>query len=195
MVMDLMLKEWQKQFPDIEMFYSTPKRYVEEIKKTKENWSVRKDDTFPYSQSLNSFWSGFYSSRPILKEKARSLSHLLQSTLPNLSEYMLQNPDQFTDIQDQLQKVLDTQGLIQHHDAITGTSVLRVTEDYLTKMEDSIQALHNINKNVLQQELNITSQLHHNLTQANDTSFTMITTQKHGLIELENVPYQKFSIT
>jgi lysosomal alpha-mannosidase len=59
------------------MLYSTPKKYVEEIKKTNETWSVRKDDTFPYSQSINSFWSGFYSSRPVLKEKARSLSHLL----------------------------------------------------------------------------------------------------------------------
>ena len=49
MVMDLMMKEWQNQFPDIEMFYSTPKKYVEEIKKTDEKWSIRKDDTFPYS--------------------------------------------------------------------------------------------------------------------------------------------------
>ena len=62
-------------------------------------------------------------------------------------------------------------------------------------MEESIQALHNINKNVLQQELNLTGELYHNLTLANNSSFIMITTQKSGLIELENMPYQKFNIT
>lgn len=50
-VMDATIKEWKKQFPDIDIIYSTPQKYVDALKKENLVWPVRRDDSLPYSQA------------------------------------------------------------------------------------------------------------------------------------------------
>ena len=50
-VMDVTINEWQKMYPEIEIFYSTPEKYVRALKESKVEWPVRRDDSLPYSQT------------------------------------------------------------------------------------------------------------------------------------------------
>jgi hypothetical protein len=89
--MDITISEWQKMYPDIEIMYSTPEKYVKALKESQpsEGWPIRRDDSLPYSQTQNGYWNGFYSSRPQLKHLARSMSTLFHSSLALMSPQML----------------------------------------------------------------------------------------------------------
>lgn len=82
LITDELIKVWNELGfdKDIKIEYSTPTRFYEELKKENEQnstnivekggWPLRKDDTFPYgAQSRDgvAFFSGYYSSRPLLK--------------------------------------------------------------------------------------------------------------------------------
>jgi alpha-mannosidase len=97
------------------------------------NWPIRRDDTLPYAQHPNQFWNGFYTSRPQLKLSVRELSRSLQSSSRMIAQQVLRkdlSQKKKEDIVHQLHFLYDTLGNLQHHDAITGTSVARVTGDF-----------------------------------------------------------------
>ena len=50
-----------------EFKYSTPNDYLATIKRMNVDWPMKYDDLFPYSDYVNQFWTGFYTSRPNLK--------------------------------------------------------------------------------------------------------------------------------
>ena len=47
----------------------------------KTGFGIREDDSFPYQQSRDHYWSGFYSNRPHLKQILRKTSALFHSSL------------------------------------------------------------------------------------------------------------------
>lgn len=143
-IMDELVRLWNEmgygEF--IEIRYSTPTRYTRELAKINEkhrnasdefNWPIRRDDTLPYAQHPNQFWNGFYTSRPQLKLSVRELSRSLQSSSRMIAQQVLRkdlSQKKKEDIVHQLHFLYDTLGNLQHHDAITGTSVARVTGDF-----------------------------------------------------------------
>ena len=56
-------------------------------------------------------------------------------------------------------KILDRLGVAQHHDAITGTSVRRVSDDYYLKLQQAQDELNHLNFKVLQQVLESTNKI------------------------------------
>jgi len=56
------------EFPNIELFYSTPEEYVKSIYEENINWPVNKYDYFPYADKPHSYWTGYFTSRPHLKK-------------------------------------------------------------------------------------------------------------------------------
>ena len=54
--------------------YSTPSQYIDALKKYNIQWPVKTDDGFPYSDEPNSYWTGFYTSRPTDKIYIRDIS-------------------------------------------------------------------------------------------------------------------------
>ena len=84
--MEKMMEYWNNHFSDeIEIIYSTPSRYLSDIKAQNNyrKWPLRKDDMFPFADDKDSYWSGFFTTRPLLKHLEREVSGLMHS-----SQYM-----------------------------------------------------------------------------------------------------------
>jgi len=102
-------------------FYSTPLEYVKAKQEYKVRWPVKVDDFFPYSDNIEAFWTGYFSSRPTSKRYIRQATSFLQATR-QLEAYSGAHGE--TDILE------EAVALCQHHDSITGTEKQHVADDY-----------------------------------------------------------------
>ncbi|XP_041566330.1 lysosomal alpha-mannosidase-like isoform X2 [Drosophila elegans] len=121
------------------IFYSTPSCYLNSLHQSLESWPNKTQDFFPYAHERNSFWTGFFTSRPNQKRFERDGNHMLQvvkqlSVLANLTSEQ-QNND--------LHYLRQIMGVMQHHDAITGTERQAVSDDYDRLMYDAIVGASN----------------------------------------------------
>ncbi|XP_044592334.1 lysosomal alpha-mannosidase isoform X2 [Cotesia glomerata] len=107
----------------VNVFYSTPSCYLKSLNDAQLSWPSKSDDFFPYSSDPHAFWTGFFTSRPTLKFFERMGNNFLQITkqLSVLSNQMDSSG---------LIHFKEAMGVMQHHDAITGTEKQHVAEDY-----------------------------------------------------------------
>ena len=79
---------------NLKIQYSTPRRYVqavyEEVLERSITFPEKLDDFFPYKDGPNSFWAGYYTSKPFLKRLVREASTYLQSVKKHLSTFYFQ---------------------------------------------------------------------------------------------------------
>ncbi|KAK5578373.1 hypothetical protein RB653_008043 [Dictyostelium firmibasis] len=87
-------------------------------------------DFFPYADDFNTYWTGYYTSRPLLKGYERHVSSKLRSAeiLSALQSDEQHYPDQLLNASKQV-------SILQHHDAISGTSKKHVVQDYLVRLQ------------------------------------------------------------
>ena len=106
--------------------YSTMADYVK-AKRTDTSvtagWPLKTDDMFPYADGPHMFWSGYFTSRPALKRYIRTASSQLQS----VRHLLAFTPSSPLDATTPLEEAL---GVVQHHDAVTGTEMQHVAFDY-----------------------------------------------------------------
>mmetsp|Transcript_37157 Transcript_37157/g.27066 ORF Transcript_37157/g.27066 Transcript_37157/m.27066 type:complete len:133 (+) Transcript_37157:953-1351(+) len=110
---------------NVELIYSTPSQYVDAIAAENLEWPTKYDDMLPYSDSPLSYWSGYFSSRANSKAYIRraSLNFHASSKLYSLAAVDQSTSDEFMqEILDAKQSMLDILGVVQHHDAVTGTA-------------------------------------------------------------------------
>ena len=70
----------EKEFKDkLIVKYSTPGEYMKSIMHTNISFPTKEDDMFPYSDGADSYWTGYFTSRPNDKSFFRSASSLLHS--------------------------------------------------------------------------------------------------------------------
>ena len=119
-------------------------------------------DFFPYADNEDSYWTGYYTTRPLLKAKSRKLNHILRacegllvlvrsSPRSNLDTERHTLPLQFWE--DQLKAIEGARAetaLFLHHDAITGTSRTQVVADYMNRMDQSTEALMRIQARMIE---------------------------------------------
>lgn len=121
----------KKKFPDINIIYSTPACYVKAVHddaaKNNKKFNSKTDDFMPYASSANAYWSGFYTSRPNSKRLERMGNNLLQTTKQLIAFERIKNN---TDFSKDLTLLSEAMGIMQHHDAITGTEKQAVANDY-----------------------------------------------------------------
>ncbi|XP_046734854.1 lysosomal alpha-mannosidase isoform X2 [Diprion similis] len=108
----------------VNVFYSTPSCYLKAVNELALSWPTKSDDFFPYASDPHTYWSGYYSSRPTIKFYERMGNNYLQiskqlSALTNISSS-----------ETYLNPFREAMGVLQHHDAITGTEKQQVAEDY-----------------------------------------------------------------
>jgi len=66
------------QTDEVNIFYSTPSRYVDAIHQANLTWEVKTDDFFPYADCPWCYWTGYFTSRIALKGYVRKMNGLLQ---------------------------------------------------------------------------------------------------------------------
>ncbi|KNC22793.1 hypothetical protein FF38_04132 [Lucilia cuprina] len=138
----------------INLLYSTPACYLNALHETiKLTWPNKTQDFFPYGTDNHTYWSGYFSSRPTQKKYERDGNHFLQvtkqlTTLANLTT---------AEANQNLDKLRQVMGIMQHHDAITGTEKQHVAADYDRLLTDAIVAAQNNTRMALQKLTNLTN--------------------------------------
>ena len=123
------------------MIYSTPSCYIQavkdEVEKNKIELTVKTDDFFPYASKDHSFWTGYFSSRPTAKRFERVGNNILQSAKQLTTFSRIKGNDDDVSIN----KLRMAMGVLQHHDAITGTEKQAVTDDYTFMLDEAIKEI------------------------------------------------------
>lgn len=97
-------------------------------------WPLKTDDFFPYADGPHMFWSGFFTSRPALKRYVRTSSALLQAARQLVAVARTVPADSTLALEEAL-------GVVQHHDAITGTEMQHVAFDYARRLHAGAAAV------------------------------------------------------
>jgi hypothetical protein len=129
---------------NVHVRYSTLSEYFQavyaEATQKKINFPVYKLDFFPYADNGDSYWSGYYTTRPTLKAATRTADKTLRAVeaayamgraILRADEYAWEA--KFAAVQ----QLREEASLVLHHDAITGTSRATVVSDYLRRLTQS----------------------------------------------------------
>ncbi|KAF5918545.1 hypothetical protein HPG69_006885 [Diceros bicornis minor] len=117
----------------VNVLYSTPACYLWELNKANLTWSVKQDDFFPYADGPHMFWTGYFSSRPALKRYERLSYNFLQvcnqlealaGPAANVGPYGSGDSAPLN----------EAMAVLQHHDAVSGTSRQHVADDYARQL-------------------------------------------------------------
>ncbi|KAK9044976.1 hypothetical protein V6N11_058866 [Hibiscus sabdariffa] len=112
----------------VNALYSTPSIYTDAKYATNEVWPLKTDDFFPYSDHINAYWTGYFTSRPALKGYVRTMSGY------NLAARQLEFFKGKSKAGPNTDYLADALALAQHHDAVSGTSKQHVADDYAKRL-------------------------------------------------------------
>uniref|UniRef100_A0A8C4WHP7 Alpha-mannosidase n=1 Tax=Gopherus evgoodei TaxID=1825980 RepID=A0A8C4WHP7_9SAUR len=122
--------------------YSTVSDYFQALYNRNLTWDIQNfQDFLPYSTEPFQAWSGFYTSRSVLKGIARRASSLLCAGESFFTQYVQKYPAgsvcKFWALQ-QLRSLRWAVSEVQHHDGITGTESPKVKDMYMNHLMDGI---------------------------------------------------------
>uniref|UniRef100_A0A3Q1H5Q8 Alpha-mannosidase n=1 Tax=Anabas testudineus TaxID=64144 RepID=A0A3Q1H5Q8_ANATE len=122
----------------VNVLYSTPSCYLQELHRANLTWSLKRDDFFPYADDAHDFWTGYFTSRPALKRYERISNSNLQTC--NQLEVLAgpvsrQGPFGVGD-SDTMKEAM---AVAQHHDAVSGTEKQHVANDYARRLANGWQ--------------------------------------------------------
>uniref|UniRef100_A0A665VZF2 Alpha-mannosidase n=1 Tax=Echeneis naucrates TaxID=173247 RepID=A0A665VZF2_ECHNA len=119
----------------VNVLYSTPSCYLQELHRANLTWALKTDDFFPYADSDHDFWTGYFTSRPALKRYERISNSNLQVTCNQLE--VLAGPASRTGPFGEGEK--KAMAVAQHHDAVSGTEKQHVANDYARRLANGWQ--------------------------------------------------------
>ena len=97
---------------------------------------------FPYAEKLNNYWTGYYTSRANSKFQVRRG----QANLHAANQFFVMkalnqstSSDQLKDIRHASNSMLNSLGVYQHHDGITGTAKDHVANNYYKHLKESME--------------------------------------------------------
>ncbi|XP_034043246.1 lysosomal alpha-mannosidase [Thalassophryne amazonica] len=113
----------------VNVLYSTPSCYLQELHRANLTWTLKTDDFFPYADNAHDFWTGYFTSRPALKRYERVSNGNLQvcNQLEVLGGPVSRKGPFGQGTSQTLKKAM---GVAQHHDAVSGTEKQHVANDY-----------------------------------------------------------------
>lgn len=129
------------------LFYSTPSCYLKSLHEANITWPTKSDDFFPYASDPHAYWTGYFSSRPTIKRFERVGNHFLQ-VCKQLSATAKVQEGHFEAHLSMLRRAM---GVMQHHDAVTGTEKQHVASDYARLLDLSVSACSANTKSALNQ--------------------------------------------
>ncbi|CAF4876634.1 unnamed protein product [Rotaria sp. Silwood1] len=116
---------------DVNVFYSTPSCYLYALNQANKQWTSKTDDFFPYATHSHAFWTGYYTSRATLKGYERYSNNILQVTR-QLNAFSQSNRH------NTIFYLSEAMGIVQHHDAVSGTERQHVANDYVQRLSEGI---------------------------------------------------------
>ena len=122
---------------------STPSDYVDAVKKENVTWPVRYGDTYPYAETANDYWNGYYSSRAGAKKQVKDASALHNAESKLFAQRVIKegvSDQEVAAVMDAKKRMLKALGLYLHHDAIAGTAKQYVANDYKVIMGKAEEA-------------------------------------------------------
>lgn len=129
------------------LFYSTPSCYLKSLHDAGITWPTKTDDFFPYASDPHAYWTGYFTSRPTIKRFERVGNHFLQ-VCKQLSATAKVPESHYEAHLSALRKAM---GVMQHHDAVTGTEKQHVSDDYSRMLNVAIEACGANTKSALNQ--------------------------------------------
>uniref|UniRef100_A0A8C5CIB9 Lysosomal alpha-mannosidase n=1 Tax=Gadus morhua TaxID=8049 RepID=A0A8C5CIB9_GADMO len=122
----------------INVLYSTPSCYLQELHRANLTWTLKTDDFFPYADDAHNFWTGYFTSRPALKRYERVSNGRLQTC--NQLEVLggpssRKGPFGAGDSE----TLREAMAVAQHHDAVSGTEKQHVANDYARRLANGWQ--------------------------------------------------------
>uniref|UniRef100_A0A4W6E711 Alpha-mannosidase n=1 Tax=Lates calcarifer TaxID=8187 RepID=A0A4W6E711_LATCA len=122
----------------VNVLYSTPSCYLQELHRANLTWSLKTDDFFPYADDAHDFWTGYFTSRPALKRYERISNSNLQTCnqLEVLGGPVSRN-GHFGE--GDSQTMMKAMAVAQHHDAVSGTEKQHVANDYARRLANGWQ--------------------------------------------------------
>ncbi|XP_074026193.1 lysosomal alpha-mannosidase isoform X2 [Leptinotarsa decemlineata] len=141
---------------EVNVIYSTPSCYLRAVNKAKPTLTLKTDDFFPYSNSNHSFWAGYFTSRPNSKRFERVGHNILQASK---QLYALGSLHSSVSYAGNLIYLKEVMGVMQHHDAITGTEQQHVANDYVRMLTASIEEAEKPLGDIVGQLLNLDERL------------------------------------
>ncbi|KAM8772245.1 lysosomal alpha-mannosidase [Acanthopagrus schlegelii] len=122
----------------VNVLYSTPSCYLQELHRANLTWALKNDDFFPYADDAHDFWTGYFTSRPALKRYERISNSNLQSC--NQLEVLggpasRRGPFGVGDSK----TMKEAMAVAQHHDAVSGTEKQHVANDYARRLANGWQ--------------------------------------------------------
>jgi len=136
--------------------FGTLTDYFTEVRARMSKFNTLTGDFFVYSDIFSegrpAYWSGYYSTRPFLKQLSRHLASKLRTTeiLYTMAVNMarkIRSGLALGLIETSYDKLVEARrhlGLFQHHDAITGTSKAFVMSDYQQKLLEGLNTVKRI---------------------------------------------------
>lgn len=146
------MSKFCREVYNAEIKFGTLTDYFEAVKERQESFSSLSGDFFVYSEVFSdgypAYWSGYYTSRPLMKRLGRDLEGSLRAaeilfTVAHLTARKqggVAVVEYFQELYSQnIVTARRNLGLFQHHDAITGTSKQFVVNDYANKLHAAIK--------------------------------------------------------
>jgi alpha-mannosidase len=136
------------KFEYINIFYSNPVYYTKqkylETKRWLANsnislWETKTDDFFPYADYDHGYMTGYFVSRAGFKRLERVSSAFLMAArqIESYQEFSIRNSDGSRG--EPLYSLEDALGVVQHHDAISGTAKQHVANDYAKRVSECVE--------------------------------------------------------
>lgn len=141
---------------NVTLRYSTPSEYLDALKQDKVKWATKYDDGFPYSDNQEDFWTGFFSSRPNKKKMTRDASANLHASQKMMAAKVIESDvsdEQVQEILETKHSFMDVMGVLQHHDAITGTEKQDVADDYTQSLSQAMDKSNELYGKLLNEQL------------------------------------------
>ena len=133
--LDKLIKYVNENYDDVNLFYSTPNDYVEALNSLESKWPTKYDDLFPYADQEHVYWTGFFTSRPNIKGYVREASSDLIAHASCLAfDYLKNGQDTFT----VYNGLFEQMGVLQHHDAVSGTEKQKVADNYVKVLDEKL---------------------------------------------------------
>ena len=179
----------------MKMIYSTPSQYFKSVLDSGAEFQKHSNyDFFPYADNAHCYWTGYFSSRANMKGLIKQLGLYLNILNRLLFEIYIGHKDIMSDNQELINEAIEGVysareylGILQHHDAITGTSTENTHSDYenmankgVKKMKENINKLVNILGYEMPLELSCGFEETINIENENGNNFIIINPHLNG---------------